>query len=466
MNRRAFLSTLSAAGSCLPVAFAQKYSPDWTSLKTHTVPNWYDDAKFGIFIHWGLYSVPAWAPPSGELGKVDMSRWFYENAYAEWYLNSIRLKDSPSYRHHAEKYGADFDYYRFGPMFEQQNRAWKPQNWASLFKNAGAQYVVLTTKHHDGYTLWPSKVPNPKRPQGGINSPRDLVGDLTKAVRGAGLHMGLYYSGGLDWTFESRPIAKMADLRTTAPQTEEYAQYANAHWRELIRLYQPSVLWNDIGYPKLGKPEALFADYYNAVPEGVINNRFSVEYADFTTPEYAKYDKITPKKWESCRGLGFSFGYNQVEGPEHVLASVALIELLVDIVSKNGNLLLNIGPKADGSISEIQLNRLNALGAWLKTNGEGIYDTRPWIRPSAKTASGGDVRFTRKGDTLYAFLLGQSSGVSTVTGLTLSSGTKVHLLGGGAVAWKQQGEGTSFELPANLPPAGPATLSITPAPSA
>ncbi|WP_321473029.1 alpha-L-fucosidase [uncultured Paludibaculum sp.] len=466
MNRRAFLSTLTATAATLPAAFAQKYSPDWTSLKAHAVPTWFEDAKFGIFIHWGLYSVPAWAPPSGELGQVDMSKWFYQNAYAEWYLNSIRLKESDSYKHHVETYGVDFDYYRFGQMFEKQNRAWKPQSWAGLFKDCGARYVVLTTKHHDGYTLWPSKVPNPKRPQGGINSPRDLVGDLTKAVRGAGLRMGLYYSGGLDWTFEQRPIATMGDLRTTAPQTEEYARYADAHWRELIRLYQPAVLWNDIGYPKLGKPEALFADYYNAVPEGVINNRFSVDYCDFTTPEYAKYDKITPKKWESCRGLGFSFGYNQVEGAEHVIAPVALIELLVDIVSKNGNLLLNIGPKPDGSISEIQLNRLNALGAWLKANGEGVFGSRPWVRPSAKTAAGGEVRFTHKGPSLYAFLFGPQTGSATITGLSLPAGAKVRALGGGAVNWKKDGDNTAFELDASPRAAGPLTLSITPAPAA
>jgi len=454
------------AGAGLAFGQEAKFEANWDSLKKHAVPAWFNDAKLGIFIHWGLYSVPAWAQPSGELGKVDPGKWFYQNPYAEWYLNSLRLKESGTYKHHTETYGAGFDYYRFGKLFEEKTRAWKPDTWASLFKQVGARYVVLTTKHHDGYTLWPSKVPNPQRPQGGINSPRDLVGELTKAVRSAGLKMGLYYSGGLDWTFTQQPIAKGGDLRTTAPKTEEYARYADAHWRELIARYQPAVLWNDIGYPALAKPEALFADYYNTVPEGVINNRFSVEFSDFTTPEYAKYDKITPKKWESCRGLGFSFGYNQVEGPEHVLAADALVWLLVDIVSKNGNLLLNIGPRPDGSISDIQLDRLMALGAWLSTNGEGIFGTRPWGRPSAKTAGGEEIRFTRKGESLYVFLQKRpSGGPVTLPGLQGPSGMKVRLLGGGEVAWKQAGADIVLESAAGVGGQSALGIRLTPAPA-
>ena len=449
MNRRNFHRLLSAAAAS--TAFrampAAHYEPTWESIRTHTVPRWYDDAKLGIFIHWGLYSVPAWAPPSGELGKVDPGKWFYQNPYAEWYLNSLRLKDSPTYKHHIETYGTNFDYYDFAPLFNKDVQQWKPAEWAKLFHQSGARYVVLTSKHHDGFRLWPSRVPNPKRPSESITAKRDLVGELTAAVREQGLKMGLYYSGGLDWTFETRPIATSADLRSTAPQSEEYARYADAHWRELIERYQPAVMWNDITYPKAGKLTEIFSEYYNRVPDGVIDNRFGVDFADFTTPEYSHYNQITPKKWEACRGLGFSFGYNRVEGPKEVIAPDKLIALLVDIVSKNGNLLLNIGPRSDGSISEIQLNRLQALGRWLDVNGEGIFDSKPWIRASAKSVEGVDVRFTKKADSLYAYLLGKPDGGRlTIPSLKVASSAVVTVLGaGGRLRWSQADAGMIIE---------------------
>lgn len=467
MNRRSFHRIMSGAfaAGILRSGPAIHFEPTWESIRTHTVPGWYNDAKLGIFIHWGLYSVPAWAPPSGELHKVDPSRWFYENAYAEWYLNSLRLKDSPTYKHHIETYGAKFDYYSFAPMFEKDVKKWNPAEWAKLFHQTGARYVVLTSKHHDGFRMWPSGVPNPKRPAAAISAKRDLVGDLTAAVRSEGLKMGLYYSGGLDWTFETRPIATREDLRTTAPQTEEYARYADAHWRELIERYQPSVMWNDITYPKAGKLREIFSEYYNRVPDGVIDNRFGVDFSDFTTPEYAKYDKITEKKWESCRGLGFSFGYNRVEGPKEVIASDKLIALLVDIVSKNGNLLLNVGPRSDGSISEIQLDRLHALGRWLNVNGEGIFGTRPWVRASAKSAEGADIRFTKKGNALYVFLLDRPrGGVVSIPSLEPGRGATISALGEPTQFEWSRADGNLVIRTGQLPGEYAWGLKITPAP--
>ncbi len=465
LSRRALLSTLPAS-----FAFAQfpeqgppaKYDPTWASLKRHPLPDWFANAKLGIFVHWGLYSVPAWAQPSGELGKVDWSKWFYQNPYAEWYLNSIRLKESSAYAHHAKTYGADYDYYRFAEKFTSESKKWNPDAWSSLFKQVGARYVVLTTKHHDGFTLWPSKVKNPVK----ANLPtigRDLVGDLTTSVRKAGLKMGLYYSGGLDWTFESRPVRTMADVGGTVVQSQQYADYADAHWYELMDRYQPAVLWNDIGYPKAGKLEKLFADFYNRDKTGIINNRFGVDHFDFTTPEYSKYDTIVEKKWETCRGLGFSFGYNQIEGPEHVLAADKLIELFVDIVSKNGNLLLNIGPRPDGSISEIQQNRLKALGVWLTINGEGIFDSKPWIRAAARDGES-DMRFTRKADAIYAFQLKRTTGNEIkVPKVFATPDTKVSLLGQpGNLEWSQSGPDLIVKGSINGP--FPGTLKISPVP--
>jgi len=465
LNRRSFAASLVAT-SALPLltrAFDTRFAPNWNSIGQHTVPDWYQNAKLGIFIHWGLYSVPAWATTSGELGKVDPGKWFTNNAYAEWYLNTLRIKGSPGYEHHIATYGKDFDYYQFAPIFNRDTKKWDPHQWAKVFKKTGARYAVLTTKHHDGFRLWPSKVQNPHRNSAAITATRDLAGELTSAVRAEGLKMGLYYSGGLDWTFTEQPIVTMADLMARVPQTEEYARYADAHWTELTDRYQPAVMWNDISYPKAGKIPELFAHYYNTVPAGVINNRFGVEFADFTTPEYAKYDKITQKKWESCRGLGYSFGYNQAEGPEQVIPADQLVWLLVDIVSKNGNLLLNIGPKPDGSISEIQMDRLNKLGDWLAINGEGIFDSRPWV----KAASSPDVRFTQKENSLYAFVQPKpGQDFIAISGIRPVAGTKVRVLGSEHDSeFKQQGQELVVSNRRNASQSGYAAgLRITPAP--
>jgi alpha-L-fucosidase len=191
-----------------------------------------------------------------------------------------------------------------------------------------------------------------------------------------------------------------------------------------------------------------------------------VEFSDFTTPEYATYDRVTPKKWEATRGLGFSFGYNQVEGPEHVLSEDKLIDMLADIVSKNGNLLLAVGPRGDGSIPELQAERLRALGKWLRQNGEAIYGTRPWVAAEGKTPDGGGIRFTKKGDAVYAILLDRPKGPAVVIErLNAADNTTVQLLGvAGNLKWTQQGRNVAVDLPASLPGDYAWALKITPRP--
>ena len=223
--------------------------------------------------------------------------------------------------------------------------------------------------------------------------------------------------------------------------------------RELIRKYQPSVLWNDIDYPKSGHALEIIAEYYNAIPDGVVDDRFGVKHSDFSSPEYETLSKISAKKWEECRGLGRSFGYNRAEGEANTIKKDDLIYLLVDIVSKNGNLLLDVGPKADGTIPTVQLDRLKALGAWLDMNGEGIYGTRPWKRAEGDTADGVKVRFTQKDGAVYAFLLGEPKGKTvTIRDVTLKAGTPVTMLGtAGNLKWTQKGSDVEVELPASLP---------------
>ena len=404
-----FAATVLSFGALASAQAPTKYEPTLASLDQHPLPQWYDGAKLGIFIHWGLYSVPGWAPlthPDHDFSSNDYIKY---DPYAEWYLNTMRIPGSPTEAYHEEHYGAGFNYYDFSLTFNRESKKWDPDKMAAIFRDAGARYVVLTSKHHEGFTLWPSTTPNPTpslKPSQ-LHAGRDIVGELTTAVQKQGMKMGLYYSGGYDWTFNTGPIEVDKDYQAVKPETKAYGDYAFAQIHELIDRYHPAILWNDIDWPKTGNALQVEADYYNAIPDGVIDDRFGIKHSDFTSPEYEKLDKISEKKWEECRGLGRSFGYNRAEGENETIAPGELIALLIDIVSKNGNLLLDVGPEADGTIPPVQMERLKALGAWLKQNGEAIYDTTPWTRAAGKSAEGDDLRFTRKGDDLFVTVLGK-----------------------------------------------------------
>lgn len=456
------------------------YQPTRESVETHPLPAWFDNAKLGIFVHWGLYSVPGWAPLAGELSDIlatgDWAKWFANNPYAEWYMNSRRIDGSPTQRYHNETYGADFNYFDFAPQFNTATEQWNPDDWASLFQRVHARYAVLTSKHHDGFTLWPSRTPNPFIAD--YHARRDLVGEFMEAIRGRGLTAALYYSGGLDWTFNDTVIQHIADIPKAVPQMSAYVDYANAHWRELIDRYQTMILWNDIAYPAATDLNVLFAEYYNKLPEGVINNRFTQRFQlgpdgniitdnfhDFETPEYASFSKIRAKKWESCRGIGASFGYNCNEGPEQHLTVENLVRSFVDIVSKNGNLLLNVGPMADGTIPALQRERLLGLGEWLDVNGAAIFDTRPWVVADGKTDAGVDVRFTQKEGDLYATLLDTLADQTfEIKGLRCTADTTIELLGGSALAWRATDGGVAVTLSGALLASPAHSLHISPAP--
>ena len=481
------------------------YEPTLASLRQHPVPDWFHDAKLGIFIHWGLYSVPGWAPLTGELHRavahVGWPGWFAQNPYGEWYGNTVKIQGSPTQEYHAQTYGEGFPYADLAPMFTRAAAKYDPTEWADLFADAGARYVVLTTKHHDGFLLWPSEHRNPYSPD--YCSERDLVGKLTDAVRAKGMRMGLYYSGGLDWTFEETPIRDIVDLIGTVPQSAEYVDYVERHWRELFERYRPAVLWNDIALPSGVDVKALYADYYNTVPEGVINDR-SMQlnirqiakspagravmrlvlnlalklfrsgglpggpHADFKTPEYTSLSDTVDYKWEATRGLGFSFGYNQNEMAEHMLSVEELVHSFVDIVSKNGNLLLNVGPMADGTIPDLQRERLLGLGEWLSINGDAIFGARPWARAEGKTADDTPVRFTCKGGDAYAILLDVPKGRQiSLSWLDLDPNTAVRLLGHGAqLEWTCESGRLTVKLPDSVPASPAYVLEITPAPRA
>lgn len=370
---------------------------------TRPCPQWFADAGFGIFIHWGIFSIPAWAPRGRAIHDLMRDHYDDMNAhipYAEWYENAARLPGSPTAAHHKATYG-DRPYTSFRPEFDEAARAFDAGAWADLFKQAGARYVVFVTKHHDGYCLWPTNVENPWRP--GWHTKRDFVGELAAAVRKRGMRFGLYYSGGLDWSKRPEPIANLGDMFACVPTERDYSDYAAAQVRELIERYEPSVLWNDIAWPSRHQVPELFAHYYARVPDGVVNDRWFAEenlfnslrdpanrasfnavikariaaasgpqenpappHCDFRTVEYGLGAIPKNKKWESCRGLSLAFGYNRNERAEDYLTGEGLIALHRDVTKNGGNLLINVGPKADGTIPPEQSTPLLALGRTLK----------------------------------------------------------------------------------------------------
>jgi alpha-L-fucosidase len=471
------------------------FLPDRASLDARPVPRWYTDAKLGIFIHWGLYSIPAFAETTTDdfaafmrdltAGKDTKGR----IPYAEWYLNALRVPGSPTWRYHWATYGEDVSYFDFQAPFDSHAARVDFADWAQLFARAGARYVVMVTRHLDGYPLWPTAVTNPHMPAE-YRSSRDLVGDLTRAVRARGLRMGLYYAGGANWTFTDKPIRTMADLMAQQALGVEYARYAAAQWTELIDGYQPSVLWNDVGWPAESDPHELFAHYYDTVADGVVNDRWTrvnlpanrlaralylrfvsltltamarmgrrppqpppTFHHDFQTHEYVTPDPAPTGPWELCRGLGRSFGYNAQETAADTLTGTQLIHLLADVVAHGGNLLINVGPDGAGRIPDLQQRPLRELGAWLDRNGEAIYATRPWTPAATTTATGQQVRFTQKVRTVYAIVLSDdvADGL-TVRGLTIPASSRIGVLHGAAdLAWTQAANDVRIAPPPQPP---------------
>jgi len=230
---------------------------------------------------------------------------------------------------------------------------------------------------------------------------------LTAAVKAEGMRLGLYYSGGLDWMINDK--MPLNGYYPKLPDTEEYASYADFHLRELITKFNPDILWNDINYPKKGELVQILAEYYSYNPDGVVNDRWKLLgfNGDFDTPEYGSFSHIQTRKWESTRGIGFSFGYNQNEQDENLIYVQNLVHLFIDIVSKNGNLLLGVGPAADGSISDIQMERLIGFGEVVKRNAEAIFDTEPFTVAEGSTWEDFPIRFTWKpaSKIIYAIIL-------------------------------------------------------------
>jgi alpha-L-fucosidase len=376
-----FLISLVFLPAC---AFSELYQPTWESIDSRPVPGWFEDAKFGIFIHWGVYSVPAWGPK----GK-----------YAEWYWSDMMKPDGETWKFHAKTYGEQFKYQDFAPLFKAE--LFDPAQWADIFDRSGAKYIVLTSKHHEGFCLWPS--PDSWNWNSvDIGPHRDLCGDLAEAVRARGLKMGYYYSL-YEWF---NPVYK-----------SDVNRYVDEHMlpqiKDLVSRYSPSLIFSDGEWDhpsETWRSTEFLAWLYNDSPckeDVVVDDRWGKDtrghHGGYYTTEYGKLDEVNAfnqRKWEECRGMGASFGYSRNETIDEYKSAKDLIHLLVELVARGGNLLLDIGPTADGRIPVIMQQRLLEIGGWLKVNGEAIYGTKLW-----RSASEGDVRFTTKDGALYAICL-------------------------------------------------------------
>jgi alpha-L-fucosidase len=406
------------------ISNAQSYEANWKSIDSRPVPTWFQDAKFGIFIHWGVFSVPAWGPLPRDGASI------YE-CYAEWYWKRLADKSSPANKFftkfHSETFGADFQYQSFANDFKAE--MFEPEQWAKVLRESGARYVVLTSKHHEGFTLWPSKQAWNWNAVD-IGPHRDLAGDLINAVRKEGLRMGYYYSL-YEWfnpLYQSN-VQKYVD------------EHMIPQMKDLVLSYKPDILWTDGEWDhpsEVWKSTEFLKWLYNESPvktDVVVNDRWGKEtrslHGGIYTTEYDLiHDENSTNKeidhpWEECRGIGSSFGYNRNENLEDYSSSADLIKILIDKVARGGNLLLNIGPTAHGRIPVIMQQRLVDIGAWLKVNGEAIYGTRAWSKaPASKDKS---VFYTAKGKDLYVFFTKWPEGSFTVPGV--KSLTDVTLLG-------------------------------------
>jgi alpha-L-fucosidase len=453
---------------------AQTYQPTWDSLDKRLTPRWYTEAKFGIFIHWGVYSVPAYAPVIP--GKL---------AYSEWYWHQMTEgRDNPNandvetgtWAFHRKTFDAGFSYRNFAPQFKAE--LFDPSHWADVLASSGAKYVVLTSKHHDGFALWPSHEASADwgQPWNAVDTgpKRDLMNDLSEAVRGKGLHMGYYYSL-YEWY---NPIWLKDKPRYTR-------EHMFPQFKDMVTHYKPDIVFGDGEWEQTSaewhSPE-LLAWLYNDSPVKdvvVVNDRWGSDtrhqHGGYWTTEYTPGMSDMSHPWEENRGIGFSFGFNRAEHLKDYHTGRELVIMLVDTVSRGGNLLLDIGPGADGTIPIIMEERLHEIGTWLKINGDAIYGTKPW-KVSRQWSAGevpranysGDLNteydiskltskpeqgkavvevfYTTKGDDLFAILPRCSNGTLILN--DVEGAKSVTLLGDSvAIRFKSIGKTLAIELP-------------------
>ena len=403
---------------------AGPFEPTLESLQAHEVPEWFRDAKFGIFVHWGAYSVPAYGAVDGAIRQLSYAEWY-------WFIQLLYGGEGPINEYHLSTFGPSVVYDDF--LRDWRAEEFDARAFTAAIADAGARYTVLVSKHHDGIALFRTRTTN--RSTTDFGPRRDLVREFVDAARENGLRVGLYYSL-LEWFHpnydgdngrthlsDALPLRYPERVNPFTNEPVEYLGYRPIddfvedhhlpQLRELVNQYDPDLLWFDgdwdlpMDYWRSLEAVSYFYNRHGRHEEVVVNDRLGTGrpagatwWGDYPSLEYSLPDAIQERYFESTRGLGNSFGYNQFESLDDYLTADEVIETLVDVVSKNGNLLLNIGPTASGTIPEVQLAVLRGVGAWQRQNGAAIYSSRPW-----NTAGRDGVRYTTQGRTLYVHLL-------------------------------------------------------------
>ena len=449
------------------------YEANWASLDERPTPQWFLDAKFGIFIHWGLYSVPAW----GKVGE-----------YAEWYWNHIQDQQATNvwWQFHRTHYGEHFEYKDFAPRFRAE--LFNADQWADIFARSGAKYIVPTSKHHEGFCLWQSPEANRDwgRPWNAVDTGprRDLLKELGDACRRRELKFGFYYS-----LYEWYNPLWLSDRKRFVDE------HMIPQFKDVVSRYKPAIIFADGEWDlpsKDWKSEQLLAWLFNDSPvkdQVVVNDRWGSEcrhkHGGYYTTEYAAGLQDASHPWEESRGMAYSYGYNRAERIDDYKTGREFIFVLIDLVSRGGNLLLDIGPAGDGTIPVIMEQRLLEIGDWLRINGEAIYGTRTagrscqWTegkRPEQKFGqfmvkynvmdqigqeprNGQAVKqvfFTQKPDALYAITAGWPGKELVLGGVEVPQDCAVTMLGlAGELKHTSKGDTLIIETPALGPEQAP-----------
>ena len=420
------------------------YEPTWESLQRHQDPEWFRDAKFGIYTHWGPVTVGAENGPGG----------------VQWYGRSMYLKNSPTFEYHRKKYGDQnaFGYKDIVPLFKAER--FDAEAWAELFAEAGAKFAGPVAIHHDNYAMWDSKFTTWDSVDQGPK--RDFTAELEKAIRQRGMKYITTFHHAFSWEYFEPAYqfdagdGKYAGLYCEphapgAPPSQAYLDRWLGMVNEVVERYEPDLTWFDFGLGKLIPPpyqQRMFADYYNwAAQKGVEvavahKHRGIHEHTGILDFERGREDRLTPYPWLTDTSVGPWF--HQKSTPYKSVDE--MVDVLVDIVSKNGCMLLNVGPAADGTIPPDAQRLLRGIGAWLNVNGEAIYGTRPWLlfgEGPTRNSGGGfsenkdkpytvqDIRFTRSkdGKSVYVIVLGWPEQEMTIRSMKVSGKGSVHLLG-------------------------------------